>query len=346
MKSPSKDYIKGMARNIDEKTALLSDFFARNEGATRRILEIGVGGGETLRSIQRICPGGTDLYAIDTEERFVEIGKSIIGEKAVRANACRMPFDDNFFDGINASSLFHEVSTYGYESCARKVVGLKAVQRSLREAKRVLREGGALFYRDVLAPQRRSFKKVIYSNKSILFFIDLFLEKFAVTKPLFYKRKYRILRKKDSYQIYGENFLHREIQKHFLLCLDNISAFLLTSGRRARRLPKKQNKFVFLERIFSDLVVARNSALKSKVLEWLAREGGEKYLYYTINELLDFCKRDVDSAGYVLLAQRDNESMTTLRASQNLFLKKIIKNPEIEGKQIIVFVKMKAGRRS
>lgn len=338
MKKVSDEYKKQIGRNINEKIYFWKNFLKTNKKPIL-ILEIGSGGGETLKSIKDLCKHNENLFAVDIKEEFVNLSKNIIGEKAILANVCKLPFENNFFDAINASSLFHEVNSYGFANKKNYVIGLKALNLALSEIKRVLKKDGLLYYRDVLAPKDRVFKYIKYSSVSTKFFIDLFLSKFVNQELSLYKGKYKLEVKGDDYLIYAENFLHREIQKHYLLCLENLSNYLFVKEKINVNILKGQNNLFIAEKLFSKLVLLNNLELRKQVLKWLHREGVEKYLYLTCDELIEFCFKD--RKGYVLVPVSSNTKHRFIRNEQNLFIKKLINNAEEEGKQEIIFKKIK-----
>lgn len=192
----SIDYTKLIGRNSEEKLKFWKKFL-KSDRKNINILEIGIGGGETLKGIKKLCSKSELLYAIDTEKKFVRIGEDIIGSNSILANACKLPFKNNFFRVINISSLLHEVSSYGYINKRKHIVGLETLRVALSEIIRVLEENGFLYYRDILAPKKRMCRNVKYYPVSIRFFIDLFLKKFINTEPYFYRNKY-ILRKENN----------------------------------------------------------------------------------------------------------------------------------------------------
>ena len=335
----SSGYAELIDRDSVEKLKFWRGFLKSNKKRIN-VLEVGIGGGGTLRGIKRLCNNGEVLYAIDIEKKFVHIGKNIINNNSILANVCKLPFRNNFFQAINLSSVLHEVSSYGYMDKGKHVVGLKAVKIALSEVKRVLEENGLLYYRDILAPQKRTHKSVRYDSVSIKFFIDLFLDKFANTKPFFYRKKYKLKKENNSYIIYAENFLHREIQKHYLLCLENLSTYFINAANGKVNYKKTEKGFIILEKIFSKLVLEKNKELRRKAQQWLGREGGEKYLYFTGNELIKFGKINKDKKGYILAPVGQTREIRFIN-KKNLFIKKLIANAEEGGKQEIFFTKIK-----
>jgi ubiquinone/menaquinone biosynthesis C-methylase UbiE len=90
-----------------------------------------------------------------------------------------MPFGTSSFDAINVSSILHEISTYGYTSENDKIYGIEAITAAVSEMKRVLKEDGILFYRDILAPEEQTFYQKEYSDSAVCYFLDLFLKNFT-----------------------------------------------------------------------------------------------------------------------------------------------------------------------
>lgn len=331
------DYTVSIGRNLDEKIKPWIKYLTEKETSDLKILDIGSGGGEFIQELTNLIKDNQEVWSIDSVDQYVTLASNIIGSRAKLGNACEIPFENNFFDAANCSSLLHEVFTYGHN----EISGLEALQLSLSEIKRILKEDGLLFYRDVLAPENRAFKQVIYSRESLKFFIKLFIMKFTDTLPEIYKNNYVFRNTNSGYEIFGSSFLHREIQKHYILCIDNISSTIFSlTKKNLKNGASKLEKLTFLEEEFSSLLVSNERILSIAINNWLEREGVEKYTYLSVNELIEFCSADADINGYKLVPVNLPSEYRQLRSQENAFLRQIILEPEEEGKQTIVFKKV------
>lgn len=101
-------------------------FIAGKAAGARRVLEIGVGGGEHL--VYRDPSAGTERYVgLDISPAYAEICRKKFGIEVVIADAAKLPFDDNSFDCVIAVAILEHVQD------------LEAV---LSEVERVLEPGG------------------------------------------------------------------------------------------------------------------------------------------------------------------------------------------------------------
>lgn len=326
MKKINKEYTLSIGQNMEEKILLWVPYIRKNYNRQLKILDIGGADGSFIKNLGKIISSKHELWSVDNESKYVELLKNSIGSRAVAGNVCLLPFKDNFFDAINCSSLLHEVFTYGYKN----TIGLKAVKVALDEMMRVIKDDGVIIYRDVLAPSSRELVKRVYVGRSVCHFIDVFLEKFISSPPLIYLDNLVVSRGLNYIEIYGDRFLHREIQKHYILCLENI-------GKKIYQ--DKINKNYTLDNYNSILTKKIKENCKSTlrlINEWLLREGCEKYLYCRIDELVGL---SVSGAGYCLASVTAKKNQTHIRSRYNIFLSKVVDFPEIEGKQVAIFKK-------
>ena len=106
-----------------------------------RVIDVGCGPGAiSLGLAEAVAPGG-ELYGIDMEESQVELAKRLAqGEGRDNAtfqtaDAHSLPFEDSFFDVAH----FHNV-----------LMHVPDTQRTLQEAKRVLKPGGLVASRELI----------------------------------------------------------------------------------------------------------------------------------------------------------------------------------------------------
>lgn len=147
-------YLSSISGSLDEKTEIVSFIEAvRHEGA--RFLEIGSGGDPVAVMVKKLQEheDGITIQVIDADpdvlNGLVDRHPDIIDDASKKGIDILMTpmdatdmyeFDDNSFDGINASSLVHEIFSYAD--------GFKGVARFVGEVNRVLKPQGMFFYRD------------------------------------------------------------------------------------------------------------------------------------------------------------------------------------------------------
>lgn len=91
------------------------------------VLEIGVGTGIVARALAELTPGTHRLAGVDISVEMLRIARRRLPGRLVRASAARVPFPAGTFDGVVAVHVLHLVPD---------------LERTLREAARVLRPGG------------------------------------------------------------------------------------------------------------------------------------------------------------------------------------------------------------
>ena len=333
----NSDYLAAISSHLDEKTKFIVSSFENNRipliGNKVAMLEVGIGGGQTIHALNNQLKNKIDITAIDIYSELVKIGNKL-GIKSLLANVCNLPFKDNSFSCINVASVLHEVSSYGYTNNGLTICGIKAVKLALKEIKRVLCPNGMFFYRDILTPDKNEIKKVDYKPLSWKFFIDYFLLDFINSEPAFYKNNYSFKKYNSYYSIIAQSNLHREIQKHYILW---ISGLMKEFSKKY-----KIDSYLSMERKISKM--KKNDKLfkeiKKNLQNWLLREGKEYYLYWSIDEILNYCINNTDHKGMIFSQKYKNDVIKLVRNEENKYLKKVIVNPETEGKQIINFTKI------
>jgi ubiquinone/menaquinone biosynthesis C-methylase UbiE len=333
MKEITPEYLLSMHKKRDQ-IQFWEKTLAKEKGPVT-LLELGPGNGNTLRAISKLLKNKGNLFCLDISEVIVEQSSGFIGVNAVRGNICEMPFPDNYFDCINVSSTLHEVSSYGYNKNGVTIAGVSAVSIALGEISRILKPGGRLFYRDVLAPEERLSLERKYQRPSIVFFLNLFLENFLNSEPRLFTDA-TISMNEKGYLIKAENFLHREIQKHFLLCLENISKALLLRAKSTLFFKDKYAELLHVEVMFTDMIECDADFLLFEVSDWIKREGKEKYLYLSARELISLCSKDTIDDRYSLEATVEQFPYRKIREKKGLVLKSLFEYPEEDGTQIIV----------
>jgi len=94
-------YIRSMQRKI---VSLLN--FNKNQ----RLLDVGCGTGRALQLASDLVDGQGEFYGIDLSSKMLEVAKSSSSDKNMhfyKANAEKLPFEDDFFDLIMCCNSFH-----------------------------------------------------------------------------------------------------------------------------------------------------------------------------------------------------------------------------------------------
>lgn len=227
----SGDYLMQIKNNTSEKTGIIGQSLEnqrlpKTENGATRIIELGTGGGESLRRLKETSAkiNGAEVIAVDIIPNLAATLKKEIGVEAVAADAGNLPFIDEQISAINASAIFHEISSYGARDNGGKLLyGTEAIQRSFKELNRVLLPEGIVAYRDILAPPEnlQEQKTVEYNRESWLLFAEWFLKDFISSQPEFYKQATIQIKKiKNGFSLKAPIGLQRELQRHYLMFRD------------------------------------------------------------------------------------------------------------------------------
>ncbi|MBI5152433.1 methyltransferase domain-containing protein [Candidatus Peregrinibacteria bacterium] len=167
------------------------------------VVEIGPGGGSALIKIAHICDemaNGIRVVALDNNEdvsrklkrKINNSPTSITNIDFVSGDASvEMPFEDNSIGAINASSVVHEIFSYGG--------GIPALKRFFKESCRVLQPGGYLVYRDPTGANLDQLGQLICQNEFAYAFLQFFLKKFLKKNLFGHYQDYKFLRKKEEH---------------------------------------------------------------------------------------------------------------------------------------------------
>lgn len=233
----SGDYLKQIKNNIPEKVgiierALNSHSLPKTKDGEIKIIELGTGGGESLKHLKEHTSNSGDvveLIAVDIIPGLVASLKKEIGVEGVAADAGVLPFTDESISAINASAIFHEISSYGVnyhpEQKDKKVTlyGKDAIIKALGEFNRVLLPGGKVAYRDVLAPLEDLMKPktVKYSHQSWRLFAEWFIKDFLDSNLHFYKGiDTTISETEDGFTLTAPAGFQRDFQRHYIMLRD------------------------------------------------------------------------------------------------------------------------------
>lgn len=176
-------YLDLIRYNTEEKIGILPYILKKPDGT---YLEIGTGGDPIAKMLSQIpSTSPVTLIASDIEtgvlqalpHRHPELQQYLDASQGLKLKLMQMDatdmsvFKDNFLSGINASSIVHEIISYGG--------GFHGMKKFFKEAFRTLKLGGILAYRD---PESVLDKKELVSlslhTKNIRLFTHIFLYKF------------------------------------------------------------------------------------------------------------------------------------------------------------------------
>ena len=204
-------YLDFIRYNCDEKIGILPYILEKKTGI---YLEIGTGGNPVWEMLNQIPDKyNVSIIASDIDndilkslpKRNPDLNRYINSQTGLKLqlqelNAVDMSiFKNNYLDGINVSSVIHEV--FSYEK------GFEGVKRFFNEAFRTLKKNGVLIYRDPEAlKNKKSIVSVKLKNKTIRLFFHIFIYKFLDRTGSYLgtsERKLKIYNPKDiSFKIY------------------------------------------------------------------------------------------------------------------------------------------------
>jgi ubiquinone/menaquinone biosynthesis C-methylase UbiE len=231
----SGDYLRQIGNNVSEKIGIIknnldSNVLPRNKDGKIKIIELGTGGGESLRHLKEylVDYDNVKLLAVDIIPGLAASLKKEMEIEAIAADASNLPFADESISAINASAIFHEISSYGtdyyFENKEKNNLrGKNAIIKTLKEFNRVLLPGGKVAYRDVLAPQENLEKEktVNYFNKSWKSFAKWFIDDFSLSTPDIYTNKQVSIKDTEiGFSITSSVRFQREFQRHYLMLRD------------------------------------------------------------------------------------------------------------------------------
>lgn len=231
----SDGYLSQIANNPDEKIGELADAIVNNQlprasDGRLKILELGTGGGESISVLKKALDGrgDVDVFAADVSVGILRKIQSEQGVPSVAADAMSLPFKENSLSAINASAVFHEVSSYGSfgskpETEAEKPYGREAVKRAFIEIQSALMPEGMFTYRDVYCPDGMFEEKTVsYKSKAWKYFAKWFYPEFLEANARAFPQdgQPRIEENGDSMELTASKHLHRELQRHYLMLRD------------------------------------------------------------------------------------------------------------------------------
>lgn len=385
-------YLKQIKNNETEKYGslkqlIIDDKLPKIKGQAN-VLELGVGGGDTIKALKDQLHNRKDLNIIglDNVLLFAKHFRNKTDSDAVVADAGCLPFQERSLSAINASAILHEVSSYGVnDEKEKRVFGHNAIKQTLNEIKRCLAENGVFVYRDIACPKDRlSMKTVSYEKKSWQIFVDLYL-------PILHEASKDVCPdiisgfKQDRGGGEGKNEvtataqMHREIQRHYITFRDFVRKKIFSrigievarehwedkkSGNKIHSIIlsgqalKNYIKFKslgnhdssikslsvelqsdeyddFTDGIIEEFIVDDSFNIND---EWFRREGREVYTYLSVEELKGLAhEKSALTDGTSSYLETLNEKLLPRNYYQR-YLKRVISDPEYEGKQVINFI--------
>jgi tRNA (cmo5U34)-methyltransferase len=103
-------YLEMMRAEVPEYDALQDELVSVSGGGARRILELGVGTGETARRLLQRHPGAS-LVGIDVSEEMLAVARSVLpaGGSALRVGRLEDPLPDGPFDVVASALCIHHL---------------------------------------------------------------------------------------------------------------------------------------------------------------------------------------------------------------------------------------------
>lgn len=377
----NEEYLSQFKNNQNEKVFFWIkeiEQYLKKSYKQYNFLEIGPGSGHTIKFLKDTYKDKINITAVDTYPEILESIQSRIDVSTSNACLAKLPFKNDHFDGINASSVFHEIYSYGLQTDNDYIHKTKAIIECFREFCRVLKPNGLMFYRDVLSPSNifTINKKVHYRKKSWMYFIPWFVEYFLDQPLLDYDvNQIKIVKLKNEEMIINSPVgFHKEIQKHYINFTHHIKyilgkdlgfsisekligsmsyevIFLNQSIKKYfnnHRLVEDKRKHLIASAIEVDdfidnLVCAIFSnkefrGIRKKLDDWINREGKESYAYLSCLEILEILKTIRIDSTYLNIGE-DNGCINYLRPEYNFYLRRVIDDPELDGTQILLLRK-------
>ncbi|MBU6214696.1 methyltransferase domain-containing protein [Patescibacteria group bacterium] len=227
-------YLSQIANNPDEKigeliSAISTNQLPRSTDGKLKVLELGTGGGQSIGVLKRETAGrnDVDIFAADVSIAILRKLQKEQGVIPVATDALKLPFGKQTLSAVNASAVFHEVSSYGpfggLEKTEEKVYGREAVKKAFMEIHGALMPEGLLSYRDVYCPDGMFEEETaVYNSRAWELFVNWFYPEFldADARAFPQDTKPTIERHDASMKLTSTKHLHRELQRHYLMLRD------------------------------------------------------------------------------------------------------------------------------
>lgn len=226
-------YLLQIANNSGEKIgeitdAIINDQLPRATDGQIKILELGTGGGESIATLRKLVGNRSDVdvFASDVSVGILQKIKNEQDILLIAADAMRFPLKENSLSAINASAVFHEVSSYGLfgnKLESGNIYGREALKRVFVEIQGALMPGGMLAYRDVFCPNEMFEKKtVVYRSRAWTYFVEWLYPNFLEADVRVFPQDNQLKMEKvnDTMNLTATKHIHRELQRHYLMFRD------------------------------------------------------------------------------------------------------------------------------
>lgn len=229
----SDGYLLQIANNSSEKIgeitdAIINDQLPRATDGRIKILELGTGGGESIVTLRKLIgdKSDVDVFASDVSVGILQKIKNEQDILSIAADAMRLPLKENSLSAINASAVFHEVSSYGLfgnKLESGNIYGREALKRVFIEIQGALIPGGMLAYRDVFCPNEMFEEKtVVYKSRAWTYFVEWLYPNFLEADIRVFPQDNQLKMEKinDTMNLTSTKHMHRELQRHYLMFRD------------------------------------------------------------------------------------------------------------------------------
>lgn len=296
-------YLEQIGGNDSEKSnaiirSISEGLLPKFDGETR-ILDVGVGGGESIENIkQEIKDPKLILYGMDVLEPLARhVSQPQRNILSVTADLLNLPFKERSLSAINLSSVLHEALSYNSQIKEGALCVDDFLKSVFEKAIKILEVGGVLVYRDPGLISPRTQEKTFSYSKNIEIFVQNFHHDFSETWDRIIRDevKSRINSSIEGVVISATNHYHREMQRHLITFLD--LAFRQTVNLSLKQVLQRyeNGQIGEVELINLTQEVSRDDLIYNS---WFGREGGEVYTYRSLDEI-SMLLSDVKEEGLV-----------------------------------------------
>ncbi len=143
-------YYHATLEKPSKKYHMVEEFFKRH--GVRKVLDVGCGAG---RHTYLLAKAGFEVYGFDISMKALQINKKLLKKHKVHAKLRRWdmlktwPYKTGFFDAVFASRVMYQFR-------------MKEIKKNVKEARRVLRKNGYLFWE---GPTYKTTSNLFYGEK-------------------------------------------------------------------------------------------------------------------------------------------------------------------------------------
>jgi ubiquinone/menaquinone biosynthesis C-methylase UbiE len=311
-------YLNNISYHIDEKAKLVEYLKSYQHP---QILEVGIGGGESIEYIIKHAQQCFTIYGIDISSEVVKIVQEKFRRKNYLNDQCKIvklmvasatnlkEIQDSSIDIINVSAVLHEIYSYAG--------GYSGLDKFFRESCRVQQKDGLLFYRDPeLSENYKQNVQLVLSTKLSRYFVHFFLEKFldsaeqkvaqieVAESGRMSVAKYislPIAKFNQETKLLIDNKLAQEVERHFLVFLKEIGHS--NTGLRRTFATNYEEALAKAIKLYDTTPLYWSDKCDSslrQMLDFIRLEGREKYYYYTASQLVQKMNKQCDGKYQVL----------------------------------------------